>query len=644
MEFLTKWDPTSNHKSYPSPIVKSDKASTTFKKPALADDGVLGAVMPKKLQKLGTRPPSHEDAQSSTYSRYRHSFPEHSRAIHYPLEGPTYENIELSADPELLLQPETRPISHDQLVIEVKGIYAGPVMVESKCIDIDERQSAAAQEEDLSKKRHLKNGQWQSLIALHRQLLHEHHGDFFLASQHTLASPALRRLVGNESNKGAPKLEVPGPPDESIDKISWMGPVLKYAIAKATKEASERESYNTAVIRDALGGDSQEPSRLKPSPTRRYLPMILNGNNIGAQHDTGAEGSNFMTSRLAQSLKLHVRTKESDRKSFSMGTGKVQRAIGRVRASCAFAKESGTKMKCWFHVLPKLASPLIMGSQFLRDTKTMSHFTHRLEDQSPSTPSVPMVNLISSTQQAKRRLVAFIDDRETYINADSGSHLDLMSSAYIKNFGYNLDRRRECRKRLQLADGTAAETIGQVKAELTLHDGSTYLKMFDVLPGLTSEVLIGEDTLAELEIFTEHEGSFIDVLCGERHFELSILSYLGCLNGFLVRKLNLSNRRSQAEYQCELSLGPSRVFGTDINLSVSLAKEQDDKMMEALHEQDLDAERRQRETRRLEASGAVLKKGKRLDGVQTPEPAKLPQASQDPSVSIVPQSNTTLSQ
>lgn len=78
----------------------------------------------------------------------------------------------LQDDPEMLLQPETRPISHEQLVVEVKGIYAGLVMVEAKCIDIDERQSAAAQEKDLSKKTELKNDQWQSLIALHKQVRH----------------------------------------------------------------------------------------------------------------------------------------------------------------------------------------------------------------------------------------------------------------------------------------------------------------------------------------------------------------------------------------------------------------------------------------------------------------------------------------
>ena len=82
------------------------------------------------------------------------------------------------AEPEMLFPPETRPISHEQLVIEVKGIYAGLVMVEVKCIDIDKRQSVAAQEKDPAKRVALNDDQWQSLIALHKRLLHERY-DFF---------------------------------------------------------------------------------------------------------------------------------------------------------------------------------------------------------------------------------------------------------------------------------------------------------------------------------------------------------------------------------------------------------------------------------------------------------------------------------
>ncbi|KAI1077529.1 hypothetical protein F5B20DRAFT_583235 [Whalleya microplaca] len=89
---------------------------------------------------------------------------------------------------KLLMQPETRPIGQDQLVAEVKGIYAGLVMVESKCIEVDNAQSSTTEAK-------LNHEQWQALIALHRTLLHEHH-DFFLASQHPSANQALRRLAG----------------------------------------------------------------------------------------------------------------------------------------------------------------------------------------------------------------------------------------------------------------------------------------------------------------------------------------------------------------------------------------------------------------------------------------------------------------
>ncbi len=93
---------------------------------------------------------------------------------------------------DIIRQPETRPISQEQLVAEVKGIYAGLVMVEAKCIEVDNNQVILAQAEESQPK--LNNEQWQALIALHRTLLHEHH-DFFLASQHPSASPALRRLA-----------------------------------------------------------------------------------------------------------------------------------------------------------------------------------------------------------------------------------------------------------------------------------------------------------------------------------------------------------------------------------------------------------------------------------------------------------------
>ncbi|KAF3031255.1 hypothetical protein E8E12_001203 [Didymella heteroderae] len=74
--------------------------------------------------------------------------------------------------PGLLLQPDSRPITQEQLTSEVKSIYAGLTMVETKCIHVDREQAAAP--EDPNKE--LSPDHWQALIALH-------------------PSPALRRLA-----------------------------------------------------------------------------------------------------------------------------------------------------------------------------------------------------------------------------------------------------------------------------------------------------------------------------------------------------------------------------------------------------------------------------------------------------------------
>ncbi|KAG0132207.1 hypothetical protein HOY82DRAFT_591164 [Tuber indicum] len=75
----------------------------------------------------------------------------------------------------------------EQLIAEVKGIYAGLVMVEAKCAQVDAKQAAATFGDGQTQPR-LNDEQWQALVALHRTLPHEHH-DFFLASPRPSASP-----------------------------------------------------------------------------------------------------------------------------------------------------------------------------------------------------------------------------------------------------------------------------------------------------------------------------------------------------------------------------------------------------------------------------------------------------------------------
>ena len=122
---------------------------------------------------------------------------------------------ELETDPgrphtSIQPQPKTNPIPPEQLVAEVKGIYTGLVMIEGKCIEVDNAQSR-------QKHNDLNSEQWTALVTLHRTLLHEHH-DFFLASQQrsaNITSPQLPSkdgipaIIWRHGIYGSPEAQVP---------------------------------------------------------------------------------------------------------------------------------------------------------------------------------------------------------------------------------------------------------------------------------------------------------------------------------------------------------------------------------------------------------------------------------------------------
>ncbi|KAF5694011.1 hypothetical protein FDENT_1315 [Fusarium denticulatum] len=78
-----------------------------------------------------------------------------------------------SSESKMMRHPEARPISQEELVAEVKGIYAGLVMVETKCIEVDKAHSTEGC---------LPPEEWQHLIAFHLKLLHEDDDPFNISS------------------------------------------------------------------------------------------------------------------------------------------------------------------------------------------------------------------------------------------------------------------------------------------------------------------------------------------------------------------------------------------------------------------------------------------------------------------------------
>ncbi|KAF5596048.1 Telomerase-binding EST1A [Fusarium subglutinans] len=102
----------------------------------------------------------------------------------------TLPNPAPRGESNMMRQPETLSITQEQLVAEVKGIYAGLVMVETKCIEVDNAQSTEGR---------LTPEKWQHLVALHRTLMLENGAASNLSSPKTPHDHELGALLSEVS-------------------------------------------------------------------------------------------------------------------------------------------------------------------------------------------------------------------------------------------------------------------------------------------------------------------------------------------------------------------------------------------------------------------------------------------------------------
>ncbi|KDN66992.1 hypothetical protein CSUB01_12284 [Colletotrichum sublineola] len=83
-----------------------------------------------------------------------------------PRSGRLSETRPMGGNTEVMIkQPEACPITQEQFVAEVRGVFAGLVMVESKCIEVDNAQNSSSEgESDLR----ANNKQWGALHRIQR--------------------------------------------------------------------------------------------------------------------------------------------------------------------------------------------------------------------------------------------------------------------------------------------------------------------------------------------------------------------------------------------------------------------------------------------------------------------------------------------
>ncbi|KAF4999850.1 hypothetical protein FDECE_11381 [Fusarium decemcellulare] len=268
-----------------------------------------------------------------------------------------------------------------------------------------------------------------------------------------------------------------------------------------------------------------QPKRRQPRGLRKRftLPLYLASPyaslspyaEVMACPDSGSD-ENIISLALAKELKLDVEPAGAEPRRFSVANGNIVPAIGQVSINCKFAAGTPSAtpiLTCVFQVFNALAVPLIMGMDFLHETETLSKHTDRLVEQ--LIPDIQSLR-VNSVGSPKRSIMCRLDEAVGCATVDTGSDLDLVSPDFVHARSFNVTPAFEL---VEFADCSIATTSGVVTARFSLGSedeegvfrpkGGSIDLDFYVLDNLNADILVGQDTIDELKVFTKHTTSFI---------------------------------------------------------------------------------------------------------------------------------------
>lgn len=219
--------------------------------------------------------------------------------------------------------------------------------------------------------------------------------------------------------------------------------------------------------------------------------------------------------------------------TLSTANGQVIKSVGETIARCSFAEgwDDDPKLPCVFRIIETLSVPLIMGLKFLEKTKTLTKHRDRLVDQFSLLSDGSRV---FSTGKNMRSIACRLDEHVDLADIDTGSDLDVLSESFARAQGFNPD---EVYHEVEFADGSTALTSGTIRVNFAvgiMDDSTGFIPRsqtieveFHVLADLSSDILVEQDTIEQLNIFTGHYQSLVTRTPRAEESEVCIIRYIG---------------------------------------------------------------------------------------------------------------------
>ncbi|RYN57749.1 hypothetical protein AA0118_g7632 [Alternaria tenuissima] len=191
-------------------------------------------------------------------------------------------------------------------------------------------------------------------------------------------------------------------------------------------------------------------------------------------------------------------------------------------------------MTCIFYILLKAATPIIMGLNFLEQTKTMTEHRDRLVR--VPRPAYQALS-VCSLDKPRRLLTCELDSKQTLATPDSGSEIDLMSFSFASERDFKVYPGEEI---IEVADGSISITSGFVRTSLAITPTNVpnlstiprnYVTVdFFLLDSLSHDLIVGEDSLDRLQVFTDHQSALVCLPDGSGPLGLNRIRHLGAID------------------------------------------------------------------------------------------------------------------
>jgi predicted aspartyl protease len=230
----------------------------------------------------------------------------------------------------------------------------------------------------------------------------------------------------------------------------------------------------------------------------------LQDNDVSAFPDTGA-AANFISLPYAQ--RNGIKITKNLRRSVQVGDGSRICVFGTTTLPFSFAGEEPTH-DLTFHVLQRSVHDVILGSSFLRASKTFTQFAHRVgrKERESVGPRIYRVHFLGSHQYVR----GMANGVGVNASPDTGADVSVMSAKFAKASGFKVNDDERNRISLGFADGSTARARGVVKSVAWRFGANDqeYLTDVYVLSSLPVDLLLGYDFLCQTEAFLEHERDF----------------------------------------------------------------------------------------------------------------------------------------